>query len=575
VSLAAVFATYSRSFLRFCQGETPQGLKFETFYGDEWDRNVENEFRRWALRAFGGMSNLLRDARPHLTNSVTEKGSERRNMFLFERDPDSNPEASSSNSQLMPEASSSNSQTACGASPSQNSSTKTTTSTPQAAVMSGSSQITLTFASVLPNPSPSADLPNSDVDMAPATISIGEHQQVTTAATSENPIKPNVSPSQLITGPQGVVEPPKSGPESSTVTPISSQLSAEVNATLNDPVPEVRYRVRSPAAIPSEKSSRRNSIDGAPDMMVEDIVIGDEQYVVVDLHDYVSLEGDNETHVSSSQKTADESQNLSPPPPDSQQPLAGVGRTGSTRTLPQLDIDKDDLPAWMVKKGQWKYVTSTAGGTAWENLLKIYMEQERRLEFTEMVSNLFRVFTPLVLNYSKGTTFTTVDRPVKIKEYFQYAHQPSRGDTLTLPDFGVEVTKWWKTIQPEWRRSDGDPPQTPDRWSFILSGGSKGAFLLVLCLAWWDRAHERYLEKEKSTRQVRAEALGVTKSVETLPAHDAEWLKIVNDVAFVMQQAQGSQIPTRGMSSPSRRAKRKSEVEPPAPRKRSTARSKA
>lgn len=147
---------------------------------------------------------------------------------------------------------------------------------------------------------------------------------------------------------------------------------------------------------------------------------------------------------------------------------------------------------------------------------------------------------------------------MKIKEYFQYAHQPSRGDTLTLPDFGVEVTKWWEKIQPEWRRSNRDPSPTPDQWSYILSGGSKGAFLLILCLAWWDRAHERYLKK------------GATGSAGDLPDHDPEWLKIVNDVAFVMRKAQDSRVPNRGMPSPSRRMKRKREAEPSTSRKRST-----
>jgi hypothetical protein len=154
----------------------------------------------------------------------------------------------------------------------------------------------------------------------------------------------------------------------------------------------------------------------------------------------------------------------------------------------------------------------------------------------------------------KGASLTNEDRLLKIKEYFQYAHQPTRGDGLALPDFGVEVTDWWKKIQPEWRRANQDPPQTSGQWSYILTGGSKGAFLLILCLAWWDRAHERRLKSRK-------EAL--------LPDHDADWLKIVDDVAFVMQMAQGSEVPTRGMPSPSRKEKRKRETGLSAPRKRS------
>ena len=48
---------------RFCQGSTQQGLKFETFYGDEWKASVENKFREWAVRVFGGVFRLLRNTR--------------------------------------------------------------------------------------------------------------------------------------------------------------------------------------------------------------------------------------------------------------------------------------------------------------------------------------------------------------------------------------------------------------------------------------------------------------------------------------------------------------------------------
>lgn len=49
---------------RFCQGETRHGLKFETFYGDEWEANVEKKFREWAVRVFGGVFKLLSNTPP-------------------------------------------------------------------------------------------------------------------------------------------------------------------------------------------------------------------------------------------------------------------------------------------------------------------------------------------------------------------------------------------------------------------------------------------------------------------------------------------------------------------------------
>ena len=128
---------------------------------------------------------------------------------------------------------------------------------------------------------------------------------------------------------------------------------------------------------------------------------------------------------------------------------------------------------------------------------------------------------------------------------------------------------WWRTIQPEWRRSGQNPPQGPTEWSYILSGGSKGLFLVIMCLAWWDRAHARYLEEEKDARKIEARAGGVPPNFDNLPDHDPEWSRIVDDVAFALGKAQACSIPGRGVSTPSHRAKRQRETEPTPSRKKS------
>ena len=61
-------------------------------------------------------------------------------------------------------------------------------------------------------------------------------------------------------------------------------------------------------------------------------------------------------------------------------------------------------------------------------------------------------------------------------------------------------------------------------------------------------------------------------TVDVVPDHDPEWLEIVDDVTFVMEKAQECDIPTRGIPSSSRKAKRKHEAEPATPRKKSTGR---
>ena len=80
---------------------------------------------------------------------------------------------------------------------------------------------------------------------------------------------------------------------------------------------------------------------------------------------------------------------------------------------------------------------------------------------------------------------------------------------------------------------------------------------MILCLAWWDRAYERHLEKQKKARWAEAEAAGIIANFDDLLDHDAEWLNTVNDVAFVMRKARDCDILTQGVPSPSHKGKRK------------------
>lgn len=246
-------------------------------------------------------------------------------------------------------------------------SSPTPTSTPQAAATSGLLQDT---------PAPVPDLPmlNASNDSLPDTLNLGDvalfttaigvHQLLSQAAaipqvvqephvvTSEsahaidlpqlviNPSQLTVEPPQMvIEPPQTVVQPPQtvikhsqSATESSpsvskhpkvvpmdtqpdsTVPPLPSQLLTKaVNTTLDGPMPGVLYWVRNMTAMLPGEHSQRGSIDGAPEMVVDD------EEITVDLCEYINMESDDETHISSSQKTSDKCQELSLPPPGPQQ----------------------------------------------------------------------------------------------------------------------------------------------------------------------------------------------------------------------------------------------------------------
>ena len=233
------------------------------------------------------------------------------------------------------------------------------------------------------------------------------------------------------------------------VTPVPPQSATNIsNVAAADPGPKAQYRVRNPATTVSGVPSRRGSIDGAPEMDVDlhenpkipshQDSINDE--AVVDLRDYISVlsDTDDETHVSSSQKSSDGYQDLLPPPPSSQ-----LRRSGP------LDVEEDDLPTWMVKRQQWKYIVSTAGGPAWEKLLKVYMQQERRLEFSDRVSDLIYPHDILALIvYRVQISRMRIGRP------------RLRSTSSTLTNLHGAILSWFLISVPRWSNGGRGSSQT-------------------------------------------------------------------------------------------------------------------
>jgi hypothetical protein len=407
---------------------------------------VEKRFREWALRIFGGNVPFTSQCMSsQLTQFVTERESEWRNMFLFERDPNTKPdtfppdgsqtassEASSSSSataatlshQLVPQESSSQELAPRSSHPS----LPVPASIRQASVSSGSSEIA-------PTPTPDTGMPQTSTNplmQAPPNATsesldvtqplqhvagLSQSTTDTLQTVAEHPPRDIVesrqvaaqSPSPAVVGspphvvvqpsPQVVTQPSPqvvAQPSPQVVarpfpdpaaTPVAPKSLMKVKST-SGPVPKVPYRVR---GLLSGNRSRRGSIEGAPDMVVD--VIDEDRGVSVDLREFITLESDDDgSHVSSSQKTADGRRELLSPPSGSEQVIGRTGEEVGQSEIPSarvlLDVDEGDLPTWMTKRGQWRYVASTAGGTSWEKLLNIYMAQERRLEFTETVSDL-------------------------------------------------------------------------------------------------------------------------------------------------------------------------------------------
>lgn len=240
------------------------------------------------------------------------------------------------------------------------------------------------------DPSQLIDRP-SQVAVGPSQLTVNPSQSV-----GEPPSQPTIKPAQVV---------PMDAQPSSTTIPIPHEPHA---GTVDSP--KVPYRVRNPDSAVVGMQLRRDSIEGAPGMnldihltsrVMQDAIDSGSPEVTVDLGDYLNMDSsDDETHVSSSQKSVDGCRDLLLPTPDPRRQQSGTkGAAGvvaqplpaPSRSPPQLDVD-EDLPGWMVGRGQWKFIVSATGGPAWDSLLKIYMKQERRLEFSEVVRYLACIF---------------------------------------------------------------------------------------------------------------------------------------------------------------------------------------
>ena len=148
---------------------------------------------------------------------------------------------------------------------------------------------------------------------------------------------------------------------------------------------------------------------------------------------------------------------------------------------------------------------------------------------------------------SQGAVLFLKEKPRALGDYFKWYHAPSRDYSIELPSFSDEVLAWWGGIQPEWRYKNEYLPDNRNDYSFILAGGKKGVFLIILCLAWWDRAYGQGIERERVRRQEAARAAGKDDlNLEDLLDHDDSWFNTVNDLIFVMERAQSWPVPGDG-----------------------------
>ena len=136
--------------------------------------------------------------------------------------------------------------------------------------------------------------------------------------------------------------------------------------------------------------SRRDSTEGAPDMM---LVLGESGYEVVTRSSQLDIPGLPSTTSSSTTPPPDEPivPSLQQSVEESLQIPADIGMAprdtaprrffAAPRVIPTYNIDRSDLPSWLLELGRLDYVLSVESGALWEKLITTWLRQERRLGF--------------------------------------------------------------------------------------------------------------------------------------------------------------------------------------------------
>lgn len=228
--------------------------------------------------------------------------------------------------------------------------------------------------------------------------------------------EPTVSPDprQVIQASQTVNSDRPSGP-AKTVTGVNSATEAAGKTT---------YKVRNQAKVAPATRSRQNSMEGAPDIIltligsgyelsgqpndsppaatspdttspptasIDELVIPSSQQ---SLEEVLSIPTETDTNPSGTSTTRDLTR---PSPQRSPEESSVITRSNNSlfapRVIPSYQIDRSDLPSWLLERGRLDSVLSVEAGGLWEKLIITWLRQERRLGFgldEKIVSLMFR-----------------------------------------------------------------------------------------------------------------------------------------------------------------------------------------
>ncbi|EJF62416.1 hypothetical protein DICSQDRAFT_58770, partial [Dichomitus squalens LYAD-421 SS1] len=135
----------------------------------------------------------------------------------------------------------------------------------------------------------------------------------------------------------------------------------------------------------------------------------------------------------------------------------------------QIYTPQDTLPVYITDA--LKYFELLNGGARWSELVKAWVDFERKLGFPSNPQE----HPEEIKMWSKASR--SYEKLPKVKSTQQYA---------------VGWKRWWVSLQPPSRIEHGNTwpparcePADDEEWNSVRRGGPNGMFLAVISLAWW------------------------------------------------------------------------------------------
>jgi hypothetical protein len=147
----------------------------------------------------------------------------------------------------------------------------------------------------------------------------------------------------------------------------------------------------------------------------------------------------------------------------------------------------DNAPTWFREAHKW--LINLGLGDEWLNVIRAWAKFEGKLVYGAGMPGK-KGYLPATKTDASGDG----RRPESVKWWIQ-CHRLVKVIPAVNTDLEVfqgETIGWWKSINPEWRKSaDEFLPiaryDDEEGWGGMMKAGPNGMFLVMICMAWWGK----------------------------------------------------------------------------------------